>query len=165
MHDMPESASQPLIAILGDKLVAYRGWTLKAIDGVPDDWIYRIAGWSECTIGWHMGHLSWKLDSYAELYFGQPQQLDSAWQRGFYSDAPLDLSEAPTLERLWEVFEGSHARFAAALAACTDNDLPRADPSWPDGTLLGAVANVLMHEGEHLAGIEALVWHFRNAPD
>jgi hypothetical protein len=163
MQRMAESASRALLEILAEKLDHYRGWTREYTDAAPDAWIYRPTAWTECTIGWHMGHLAWKLDSYAGIYLNLPATLDAEWKRRFYSEAPLNSEEAPAIAQLREVFSGAHQRFLEGLAPLTDDDLPRADPAWPDGTILGALANLIMHEGEHLAGIEALVWGFKRA--
>lgn len=78
-----------------------------------------------------------------------------------YSEVPLDPRDAPPLDDLRAVFAATHAAFIAALSGAVDADLARADPAWPDGTLLGGVVNLIMHEGEHLAGIDALAWWFR----
>lgn len=159
---MAQSASRPMLTILEEKLDHYRDWTVKILSSAPDAWMYRPAGWTECTIGWHMGHVAWKLDSYGAIYLGREPALDSEWQRRFYSEAALDPAEAPSVADLRAVFADTHRHFLAALAGLSDDDLPRTDPAWPDGTLLGAIANVIMHEGEHLAGIEALVWSFQH---
>lgn len=162
---MRSRASRTHLDILLDRLSHYRGWTLTSIEAAPQDWLYRRAGWTECTLGWHMGHLAWKQDSYAHLYCGLPQQLDADWQRRFYSAAPLDLAEAPSTAELRAVFDQALVHFTTAFADLTDAELARSDPTWPDGTLLGALVNVIMHEGEHLAGIDALVWSFTHRPD
>ncbi len=138
----------------------YRGWTNTLLAKTPGDWIYRQVDWTECTIGWHMGHLAWKQDSYGPIYFGEPQQLDAAWKVGFYSEAPLDIATAPPPADLRATFGAIFERFVAQVATLDDVALTRCDPDWPDGTILGALTNVMVHEGEHLAGIEALRWAF-----
>jgi len=149
-----------IVDILADRLRCYRGWTRRLTDATPDDWLYREVGWSECTIGWHMGHLAWKQDSYGHIYFGEPQQLDQSWKARFYSEARLDVRFAPPATELRATFDAVFERFMAQVAAIDDAGLTRSDPDWPDRTMLGALTNVIFHEGEHLAGIESLRWAF-----
>jgi len=149
-----------IVEIMEGRLREYRGWTNTLLAKTPDDWLYRQVDWSECTIGWHMGHLAWKQDSYGSIYFGETQQLDAAWKADFYSEAPLDIATAPPSSELRTTFAAIFERFVAQVAALDDEALTRTDPDWPDGTILGALTNVMVHEGEHLAGIEALRWAF-----
>ena len=151
---------RPIVAILEGRLRHYRSWTGELLAKTPDDWLYRQVDWSECTIGWHMGHLAWKQDSYGLIYFGAPQQLDATWKTGFYSEAPLDIASAPPAIELRATFDAVFERFMAQVATLDDVALAQANPDWPDGTILGALTNVMVHEGEHLAGIETLRWAF-----
>jgi hypothetical protein len=151
--------NQRLVPLLVDQLRRYRGWTQSLLDETPEDWVYRRVDWTECTIGWHAGHLAWKQDAYGAIYFGAEQRLDSDWKRLFYSADPLDLAAAPPVAELRRVVTEVFERFASQVAALDDAALPRASSDWPDGTVLGAITNVIFHEGEHLAGIEALRWY------
>ncbi len=149
-----------MLTILEDRLRHYRGWTNTLLAKTPDDWFYRQVSWSECTIGWHIGHLAWKQDSYGLIYFGEAQRLDTLWKQDFYSEAPLDIATAPPPADLRATFGAIFERFVAQVATLDDVALTRCDPDWPDGTIFGALTNVMVHEGEHLAGIEALRWAF-----
>ncbi|RIK38283.1 MAG: hypothetical protein DCC58_16875 [Chloroflexi bacterium] len=159
---MPTPEPRALVAILQQNLSDYRRWTDATLAKAPDRWIFRAAPWTTCTLGWHMGHLAWKLDSYGAAYFGATAHLDADWKRRFYSDTPLDPADAPPLDQLRAVHTATHQRFVTALAQLIDDDLATAHSDWPDGTLLGGILNVIMHEGEHLAGIDAMVWYFQH---
>ena len=153
-------ATRDLSAALVSDLRRYRGWTEASLARVPDAWVYRRAGWTRCCIGWHMGHLAWKQDAYVATYFGLPARLDADWERRFYGPDPLDPTEGPPLPDLRRAFDDAFSCFLSALGEVRDADLLSGDPAWPDGTRLGAVTNVIFHEGEHCAGIDALRWSF-----
>lgn len=154
--------TREMTALLESQLRRYRGWTSESVTEPPDEWLYRQVDWTESTIGWHMGHLAWKHDSYAMIYFGAPQRLDASWKARFYSEKPLEIATAPPVADLRATFDATFERFMRQVAALDDAALTRADPAWPDGTILGALTNVIFHEGEHLAGIEALRWAIRH---
>lgn len=157
------NVDRALVAILTVELRRTREWTERSLARLPAGAWWRPAPWTECTAGWHLGHLAWKLDDDAARYFGAARALDAGWEARFYGAAPLDPADAPDDAALLRAFRETHARFVALVAELRDADLARSSPDWPDGSVLGAIANVLVHEGEHLAGIDAVRWWFERA--
>lgn len=160
-------AERTILELLEEQLRHVRNWTWKTIDGTSEAWLYRRVDWTDNTIGWHMGHLSWELDVFTELCFDADRELDAEWDRLFAAGcAVYEASEYPPADRLIAVFHRSMRRFLEHLGqveedhALTQRVQPRTESGAPSRTLLNAVVLLIFHEGEHAAGIGTLAAFF-----
>lgn len=160
-------AERTILELLEQQLRQVRGWTWKQIDETSESWLYRRVDWTDNTIGWHMGHLSWELDVYTEICFDVDRELDADWDRLFASGCEVyEPGEYPDADRLVAVFHRSMRRFLECLGQVEEDDAlvqrlrPHPANHNPTWTLLNAVVNLVFHEGEHSAGIATLAAHF-----
>ncbi|HUG13765.1 MAG TPA: DinB family protein, partial [Thermomicrobiales bacterium] len=127
-------AERALLELLEQQLRQVRSWTWSCVEGRPEEWIYRRVEWTENTIGWHMGHLSWELDLMTDVSFAVDRELDAGWDRLFAAGCAVHApDEYPPVERLAAVFDRSMRRFLEHLGQVEeDAALARRLPSHPD---------------------------------
>jgi hypothetical protein len=165
-------AERTILELLEQQLRQVRGWTWKCIGGTSEGWLYRRVDWTDNTIGWHMGHLSWELDVFTEICFDADRELDAEWDRLFAAGCGIfESGEYPPADRLTAVFHRSMRRYLEHLGQIEEDDALiqqlQPHPASPNlrWTLLNAVVNLVFHEGEHAAGIGTLAAYFERAED
>lgn len=153
------------LELLEGQLRQMRGWTRELLNRVPDEWLYRRAEWTDCTIGWHMGHLAWEIDVEADAAFGIGRRLDSDWDQLFAAGArPVASEEYPSPERVRRAFSITINRFLEQLGQTEDDSVLMRRRRGGPKTLLERVLVLIYHEGEHANGIETLLrWFEREA--
>ncbi len=149
------------LELLESHLREVRNRTRDLIARAPDEWLDRRVEWTDCTIGWHMGHLALTLDEQADAAFGIGRRLDSDWERLFATDTgPAAPDEYPSPERIRRAFSITLNRFLEQLGQVEDDSMLMRRRRGGPKTLLERVLIVIYHEGEHANGIATLLRRF-----
>ncbi len=149
------------LELLESELRKVRGRTRELIAHTPDEWLYRRVEWTDCTIGWHMGHLALELDEQADAAFGIGRRMGEEWERLFATGAsPAAPDEYPAPERVRTAFSITLNRFLEQLGQVEDDSVLMRRRRGGPRTLLERVLVLIYHEGEHANGIGTLLRWF-----
>lgn len=152
------------LELLESQLRQVRSWTRELIAGMPDEWMHRRVDWTDCTIAWHMGHLAWEQDVFADSAFGIGRRLGDDWERLFSAGSVVLEPEAyPPPERIRAAFSIALNRFLEQLGQTEDDTVLMRRRRGGPKTLLEQVLVLIYHEGEHASSIGTLIRCFAKA--
>lgn len=135
-------------------------WTLRLLARIPEErWLESIP-WTECLVAWHIGHLAWYPDELQARYSEQTAVLGDDWKQHFWSEQPLDPTNAPTREKILRVYEETLERFCDWFLTLPEDVLyeKRMHADGDSGSPFSAMLMLIFHEGEHYAGLDSMRW-------